>query len=67
MPNDNDDSREGSCEKGQDDIENRLPDMNCLIRGKQYEFAVGKRIARGKFGGVYEVLMIGSLLIFIID
>lgn len=50
------DSREGSCDKDQNDIERRLPDKNVLIKGKNFEFAIGRRIYRGRFGAVYEVL-----------
>uniref|UniRef100_A0A0M3IDM1 non-specific serine/threonine protein kinase n=2 Tax=Ascaris TaxID=6251 RepID=A0A0M3IDM1_ASCLU len=49
-------SNEGSCERELSDVESLLPDKNCLIRGKNYAFAIGRRIARGRFGAVYEVL-----------
>lgn len=48
-------SNEGSCERELSDVESLLPDKNCLIRGKNYAFAIGRRIARGRFGAVYEV------------
>lgn len=48
-------SREGSCDKNQYDVENKLPDTNCLIKGRQFSFAVGRQIARGRMGAVYEV------------
>uniref|UniRef100_A0A914S6X2 Protein kinase domain-containing protein n=1 Tax=Parascaris equorum TaxID=6256 RepID=A0A914S6X2_PAREQ len=49
-------SNEGSCERELPDVESRLPDKNCLIRGKNYAFAIGRRIAQGRFGAVYEVI-----------
>ncbi|VDN06801.1 unnamed protein product [Thelazia callipaeda] len=49
-------SREGSCDKDESFITNRLPSKNVLIKGKDFEFAIGKMISRGRFGAVYEVL-----------
>ena len=50
-------SREESCEKehDRDEIESRLPETNCLIRGKKFSFAIGREIVAGRFGAVYEV------------
>ncbi|VDD97621.1 unnamed protein product [Enterobius vermicularis] len=51
-------SREGSCCDNNDDngIQQRLPQKNCLIKGRQFSFAIGRQISVGKFGAVYEVL-----------
>lgn len=57
------DSREGSCDKDQNYISNRLPDKNALIKGKNFEFATGRLICHGRYGAVYEVNMKFELLI----
>lgn len=49
-------SREGSCEKDERELQKRLPEKNCLIKGKQFAFAVGHQISVSRFGAVYEVL-----------
>ncbi|CAJ0939134.1 unnamed protein product, partial [Mesorhabditis belari] len=45
---------------GEDEMEpvflDRLPDTNHLIVGRCDKYAVGKKIAQGRFGAVYEVL-----------
>ncbi|EGT30833.1 hypothetical protein CAEBREN_15926 [Caenorhabditis brenneri] len=48
-----------SCENSESSgcsIEDKLPTKNCLIRGKDGVYAVGKKVAQGRFGAVYEVL-----------
>ncbi|CAG9540177.1 unnamed protein product [Cercopithifilaria johnstoni] len=50
------DSCEGSCDNDQSYISNQLPDKNVLIKGKNFEFAIGRLISQGRFGAVYEVL-----------
>lgn len=37
-------------------IENRLPNTNNIIRGQNNAYAVGKKIASGRYGAVYEVI-----------
>lgn len=37
-------------------VSSRLPSSNNIIRGQEDSYAVGKRIASGKYGAVYEVL-----------
>lgn len=48
-------SRETSCENDRDEIQKRLPEKNCLIRGKNFSFAIGRQLSLGRFGAVYEV------------
>ncbi|VDM91565.1 unnamed protein product, partial [Onchocerca ochengi] len=50
----NADSREGSCDKDQNYVTNRLPQKNVLIKGRNFEFAIGRLISRGRYGAVYE-------------
>ncbi|CAI5451142.1 unnamed protein product [Caenorhabditis angaria] len=48
-----------SCENTESSgasIEEKLPSKNCLIRGKDAVYAVGRKIAQGRYGAVYEVL-----------
>lgn len=48
-----------SCENSESSgcsIEDKLPSKNCLIRGKDSVYAVGKKVAQGRYGAVYEVL-----------
>ncbi|CAD6197942.1 unnamed protein product [Caenorhabditis auriculariae] len=48
-----------SCENSESSgcsIDDKLPAKNCLIRGKDGVYAVGRKIAQGRFGAVYEVL-----------
>ncbi|KAM3717301.1 putative serine/threonine-protein kinase [Dirofilaria immitis] len=52
----NADSREGSCDKDQNYVLDRLPQRNVLIKGRNFEFAIGRLISQGRFGAVYEVL-----------
>lgn len=51
----NADSIEGSCNNDQNYILSRLPEKNVLIKGKNFEFAIGRTISLGRFGAVYEV------------
>lgn len=51
------DSNENSYD-GDDDspvISDRLPNTNNIIRGQNSAYAVGKKIASGRYGAVYEV------------
>uniref|UniRef100_A0A8R1HNI8 non-specific serine/threonine protein kinase n=1 Tax=Caenorhabditis japonica TaxID=281687 RepID=A0A8R1HNI8_CAEJA len=48
-----------SCENSESSgcsIEDKLPTKNCLIRGKDGVYAVGRKISQGRYGAVYEVL-----------
>lgn len=36
-------------------VSERLPSSNNVIRGQKDAYAVGKKIASGKYGAVYEV------------
>ncbi|CAK5008857.1 unnamed protein product [Meloidogyne enterolobii] len=52
-----DNSFEGlDAEHSQELVSSRLPSSNNIIRGQEDSYAVGKRIASGKYGAVYEVL-----------
>lgn len=57
------DSCDGSCNNDESYISSRLPDKNVLIKGKNFEFAVGRLISQGRFGAVYEVNVKLQLLI----
>ncbi|PAV66216.1 hypothetical protein WR25_11760 isoform B [Diploscapter pachys] len=48
-------SVEGSNSSGCS-IEDKLPTKNCLIRGKEGQYAIGRKIAQGRYGAVFEVL-----------
>jgi hypothetical protein len=37
-------------------VHSRLPNSNNIIKGQKDSYAVGKKIAPGKYGAVYEVL-----------
>ncbi|WKY10054.1 hypothetical protein Q1695_002422 [Nippostrongylus brasiliensis] len=37
-------------------IDDKLPSTNNLIRGKEGQYAVGRKLAQGRYGAVYEVL-----------
>uniref|UniRef100_A0A7I4YSR3 non-specific serine/threonine protein kinase n=1 Tax=Haemonchus contortus TaxID=6289 RepID=A0A7I4YSR3_HAECO len=37
-------------------IDDKLPSTNNLIRGKESQYAVGRKLAQGRYGAVYEVL-----------
>ncbi|CAB3396450.1 unnamed protein product [Caenorhabditis bovis] len=48
-----------SCEASESSgcsIDDKLPSKNCLIRGKEGVYAVGRKISQGRYGAVYEVL-----------
>ncbi|VDO91925.1 unnamed protein product [Heligmosomoides polygyrus] len=46
-----------SCEHSSSSgsIDDKLPSTNNLIRGKEGQYAVGRKLAQGRFGAVYEV------------
>lgn len=48
-----------SCEcsdnESEEFVSERLPSSNNVIRGQKDAYAVGKKIAPGKYGAVYEV------------
>lgn len=48
-------SLEESCDKDLNFISNRLPNKNILIKGKNFEYAIGRLISHGRYGAVYEV------------
>jgi len=39
-------------------VASRLPSSNNVVRGQRDAYAVGKKIAPGKYGAVYEVLLL---------
>jgi hypothetical protein len=41
-------------------IAERLPNRNNVIRGQKHSYCVGKKLAQGRFGAVYEVLRRGD-------
>uniref|UniRef100_A0A1I7XNB6 non-specific serine/threonine protein kinase n=1 Tax=Heterorhabditis bacteriophora TaxID=37862 RepID=A0A1I7XNB6_HETBA len=47
-----------SCEHSSSScsLDNKLPSTNNLIKGKDGQYAVGKKLAQGRYGAVYEVL-----------
>ncbi|KAK5978084.1 Protein kinase domain-containing protein [Trichostrongylus colubriformis] len=47
-----------SCEHSSSScsIDDKLPSTNNLIRGKEGQYAVGRKLAQGRYGAVYEVL-----------
>ncbi|GMT10720.1 hypothetical protein PFISCL1PPCAC_2017 [Pristionchus fissidentatus] len=45
-----------SCEREDEDWDERLPSKNQIIRGKEGSYSIGKMISRGRFGAIYEVL-----------
>lgn len=44
------------CDDNSPLVSERLPATNNMIKGQKYSYAVGKKIALGKYGAVYEVL-----------
>lgn len=53
-----------SCDHSTSDasslIAEKLPSRNNIIRGQKHSYAVGHKIAQGRFGAVYEVLRRGD-------
>ncbi|RCN33745.1 hypothetical protein ANCCAN_20425 [Ancylostoma caninum] len=47
-----------SCERSSSScsIDDKLPSTNNLIRGKEGQYAVGRKLAQGRYGAVFEVL-----------
>ncbi|GMR60880.1 hypothetical protein PMAYCL1PPCAC_31075, partial [Pristionchus mayeri] len=45
-----------SCEREEEEWDDRLPATNQMIRGKEAAYSIGKMINRGRFGAIYEVL-----------
>lgn len=46
-----------SCERSSSScsIDDKLPSTNNLIRGKEGQYAVGRKLAQGRYGAVFEV------------
>jgi hypothetical protein len=53
---DDDHSFEGIDEHSAEYVHSRLPNSNNIIKGQKDSYAVGKKIAMGKYGAVYEVI-----------
>lgn len=49
------------CDDDSSNVSDRLPNTNNMIRGQKDTYAVGKKIAPGKYGAVYEVSDILSM------
>lgn len=60
MDDDDAHSCEHSSSEASSGIAEKLPNRNNVIRGQQHSYAVGKKLAHGRFGAVYEVLRRGD-------
>jgi hypothetical protein len=52
-----DNDHEGSCEPSDvsPSVSDKLPNTNNVIKGQEFSYAVGRKIAPGRYGAVYEV------------
>uniref|UniRef100_A0AC35TR19 Protein kinase domain-containing protein n=1 Tax=Rhabditophanes sp. KR3021 TaxID=114890 RepID=A0AC35TR19_9BILA len=50
------DNRDNNSESGETDNEELLPKANNVIRGEKDSYAIGKKLAPGRHGAVFEVL-----------
>uniref|UniRef100_A0A914CVT8 non-specific serine/threonine protein kinase n=1 Tax=Acrobeloides nanus TaxID=290746 RepID=A0A914CVT8_9BILA len=53
-----DNDHDGSCEPSDvsPSVSDKLPNTNNVIKGQEFSYAVGRKIAPGRYGAVYEVL-----------
>lgn len=57
LDNDGSHSHEGSSEPldVSPSVSDKLPNTNNIIKGQEFSYAVGRKIAPGRYGAVYEV------------
>ncbi|KAI6237145.1 putative serine/threonine-protein kinase [Aphelenchoides besseyi] len=55
-----DSCEQNSSSEASSHVADRLPNRNNVIRGQQHSYTIGRKLAQGRYGAVYEVLRRGD-------